>query len=384
MLLLSYDLDIGDAQQDNIANRVPLEPVIFGDCSAASTTVDVTVNGSPLNLPLHDSTNVFSHMSLFDPCSLGAGASDLPGTRLNVTAKTQGQYGGLTHSGTITLDKDTLAPGIEVHSTPKKGKKVKEGDSIEIRVRGKEQRDGGPWQTGIQTIKVNAGYALVGTPWTNPSPQPLPCDQKTWEQEYTATYKVPPNPPSSIHICAMVQDYAGNTNMKCADFPTDTPQPALWVGTVHGTMTTDTNGAYVRRYTDTYKLRLRDTRLAPTTKSDPKAPGNYRIVAYSSVFESEGSTVTSTYEGEWAGYEGATYRRFTCSDKSSTKFSDRPPNEQSGYMVYKTVSEPVTEAPETSQRRESTRFACGRVVIGWHVIKTISRQRTAWPNRRFR
>jgi hypothetical protein len=59
--------------------------------------------------------------------------------------------------------------------------------------------------------------------------------------------------------------------------------------------------------------------------------------------ESERSTVTSTYEGEWAGYEGATYRRFTCSDKSSIEFTDHPPNEQSGYTVYKAISEPVTE-----------------------------------------
>ncbi len=60
----------------------------------------------------------------------------------------------------------------------------------------------------------------MGTPWTNPDRLPRPCGAKTWSKNYQVTYTVPDNPPATIELCAITDDYEPNQNSKCADFPT--------------------------------------------------------------------------------------------------------------------------------------------------------------------
>jgi hypothetical protein len=159
-----------------------------------------------------------------DPCTLSSG-SDLPGTQVQFTA--EGELGTPSYRATVgaltlTLDRDTLAPHLEVHSSPAKGTKVKVGDKIEVNVTATEQKRLGPWQMGVHSIQVispNAG-GVVGEPWTNPERLPKPCAAKTWAKDYHVTYTVPPNPPATIQLCAIADDYAPNESSKCANYPT--------------------------------------------------------------------------------------------------------------------------------------------------------------------
>lgn len=159
-----------------------------------------------------------------DPC--WSGGSDVPGTKLAFMAVLQGisAVSGeeTARNLTISLGDDTLAPRVHVISTPARGSRVKPGDKINLKVDASELRSGGPWQTGVKMVQVTAlPGGQVGEPWVNSaSPLAQKCGQKTWEQNYEATYTVPSNPPPLIKICALAEDYVGNEGSICGDFPT--------------------------------------------------------------------------------------------------------------------------------------------------------------------
>jgi hypothetical protein len=158
-----------------------------------------------------------------DPCWVQD--KDIPGTKLSFTA---GQ-GNETVTTQATLGDDTLAPRINVVSTPARGTNVKAGDKIRLSVTATEKRSGGPWQTGVKIIQITAlEGGLVKDPWTNPSNLPKACNEKTWEQKDEATYTVPSNPPPLIKICAITQDYVGNESSQCGEFYTG----EVWKGTI--------------------------------------------------------------------------------------------------------------------------------------------------------
>jgi hypothetical protein len=166
-----------------------------------------------------------------DPCWL-PGGSDLPGTKVAVKVENVGatRKTVVSANSVITLGEDTLAPRVNVVSTPARGTKVKTGDKIHLNVTAAEKRSGGPWQTGVKVIQVTAEPGgLVKEPWTNPSNLPKSCGEKTWEQKYEATYTVPKDPPAVIKICAITEDYVGNESSQCGEFPTGD----LWKGTLH-------------------------------------------------------------------------------------------------------------------------------------------------------
>jgi hypothetical protein len=149
----------------------------------------------------------------FDPC--WAPDKDLPGTKLSFTAR----LGNETVTTQVTLGDDTLAPRVNVVSTPARGTKVKTGDKINLKVTATEKRSGGPWQTGVKVIQITAQPGgLVKDPWVNPSALPKACEEKTWEQKDEATYTVPKKPPPIIKICALAEDYVGNESSQCGEF----------------------------------------------------------------------------------------------------------------------------------------------------------------------
>src|SRR5207244_308757 len=118
-------------------------------------------------------------------------------------------------------------------ANPARGSLVKAGDKITLQVNAREKPSGGPWQTGVRRIWLEAKPDGLNKPdeWINPSRLPKPCDQKTWEKVFDATYTVPKKPPPIIEICAYAYDYGegpdGNEGSNCADFAT-----GEWRGTL--------------------------------------------------------------------------------------------------------------------------------------------------------
>ncbi len=204
--------------------------------------VAVTLNGETRAFTMAPlSTDFFT-----DPCGYAKG-SDLPGTKVHfeIAGVLNGQLihgpwiSAPTQNGVadITLGPDTLAPRLDVHSTPPQGTRVKAGDQIQVNATATEPKDGGPWQTGVQMVKITvhpSGDVIKDD--ENPNPNPQPCGQKAWNHKTSGAYTVPPNPPDEVKICVHTEDYAKNLAFKCATFPTG----ETWSGTIHS----ETNGNY--------------------------------------------------------------------------------------------------------------------------------------------
>jgi hypothetical protein len=208
-----------DYSTDRIAGRV--EYGVIGLHADQLSRLSTSMNGSTVARTgyLDDIPDVPEYD--IDPCTLPRG-SDLPGTKIDVTSTyTASQQPPVIYTGVITLGHDTLPPPLHVDSVPPKNTKVKAGQDIDITVTASEKRTGGPWQTGVQMIKVtDANGRDVGKPAINPSKDAQACNKKTWGHIYKTTYTVPKNPPDVIKLCAHAQDYAGNKREKCAKFPT--------------------------------------------------------------------------------------------------------------------------------------------------------------------
>jgi hypothetical protein len=173
----------------------------------------------------------------FSPCFGGVGGisgSDLPGTRVGVEAYVRTEEGRLilTEESSITLGDDTLAPRVGVISTPARTTKVMAGDQIVLTVTATEKRSGGPWQMGVEGIQVIGPEGLVDSE-DYQDYRGKACDAKSWEQTFEVTYTVPENPPPQIELCAIGEDFAGNTQSSCGTFYT----VDVWEGTMHSEST---------------------------------------------------------------------------------------------------------------------------------------------------
>ncbi len=183
-----------------------------------------------------------------DPCY--PGSKDLPGTRMDIELEED----PLVPNG-IVLGPDQDAPKVSVNSSPVKGTKVKAGDVIKIDATASERRTGGTWQTGVQRFQLvrmdpGGGIEELIQEVTDPSRLPKPCDQKAWSKVLAASYKVPDNPPPVIKLCAIAEDYAGNENFKCGEFPT----VDVWEGTLNTHVTVA--GSY-KTCTGTWRAKIK-------------------------------------------------------------------------------------------------------------------------------
>ena len=216
-----------------------VDVISAGVCSEQrSIQVYASVAGAPQYVGGYE-TGVAGNYAIFavSPCWL-TGGSDLPGTKVTVKAiAVDSSLKELASaSRVITLGDDTLAPRVNVISSPARGTKVKTGDKINLKVMATEKRRGGPWQTGVKMIQITAQPGgPVKDPWVNPSALPKACEEKTWEHKEEATYVVPKNPPPIIKICALAQDYFGNESSQCGEFVTGDK----WEGTWHAMGTHD-------------------------------------------------------------------------------------------------------------------------------------------------
>jgi hypothetical protein len=119
-----------------------------------------------------------------------------------------------------------------VISTPARGSKVMPGDPIVLTVTATEKRSGGPWQMGVERIQVIGPEGLVDSK-DYQEYRGKACDAKSWEQTFEVTYTVPENPPPQIELCAIGEDFAGNTQSRCGTFYTVN----VWEGTLHSEST---------------------------------------------------------------------------------------------------------------------------------------------------
>ena len=103
-----------------------------------------------------------------NPCTFRNNASDLPGTKIGVTANNLANNLATNRafsqiSQTFTLGPDQDAPKVSVNSSPPKGTKVKAGDVIKIDATASERRIGGTWQTGVQRFQLVQKAPVVGS-----------------------------------------------------------------------------------------------------------------------------------------------------------------------------------------------------------------------------
>jgi hypothetical protein len=186
-----------------------------------------------------------------DPCVGGAGASDLPGTQVRMESTVTMDEGGSgpirTEESVIVLGDDTLAPRVGVISTPARGSKVMPGDPIVLTVTATEKRSGGPWQMGVERIQVIGPEGLVDSQ-DYQDYRGKACNAKSWEQTFEVTYTVPENPGPQIELCAIGEDFAGNTYSRCGTFYT----VDVWKGTLH----TESSESGILNCTEIWDMQL--------------------------------------------------------------------------------------------------------------------------------
>jgi hypothetical protein len=164
------------------------------------------------------------------PCRLPNG-SDVPGATVTVTFT--GEDPPAKQTKTFPLADDTEPPSLDVHSDPPKGRKVRPGQKIDVKMTADENyndTDHTGWQTGVRTIQLLADDGKVEPDFTEPGMVPKACAEKSWKRRLEVTYTVPNNPPPVVHLTAIASDYAGKDNSKDAEFPTD----GEWYGTLKG------------------------------------------------------------------------------------------------------------------------------------------------------
>jgi hypothetical protein len=162
------------------------------------------------------------YFGIFDvkPCEL-PGGSDLPGAPLAISFVSANPAARATK--TLTLRPDTEKPTLKTTSTPRKGTKVKTGDTIKVRMEASEEygdtRMG--WQAGVKKIQLtDESRNQVVPPHFEATGGPRPCKEKLWKQFLEVTYTVPPNPPPLIRLRAIAEDFAGNKDDDVGEFPT--------------------------------------------------------------------------------------------------------------------------------------------------------------------
>jgi len=221
----------------NAPLEIPLDglPAFYG-------TFQYFVNGVPVSNPFEYPVFGETQTGPYPPdrfpiCEvLWPNGSDLPGTQVRVEASVRMVEGGsgsiVTEESVITLGDDTLAPRVGVISTPARTTKVMAGDQIVLTVTATEKRSGGPWQMGVERIQVIGPEGLVDSE-DYQDYRGKACDAKSWEQTFEVTYTVPENPPPQIELCAIGEDFAGNTQSRCGTFYTVN----VWEGTLHSEST---------------------------------------------------------------------------------------------------------------------------------------------------
>ena len=165
------------------------------------------------------------------PCEL-PGGSDLPGAPLAISFVSANPAARATK--TLTLKPDTEKPTLKTTSTPRKGARVKPGDTIKVRMEASEEYADRRmnWQTGVKKIQlIDESPNPVVTPHWEATGGPRPCKEKQWKQFLEVTYTVPPNPPPVIRLRAIAEDFAGNKDDDLGEFPTGD-----WSGTIKKTL----------------------------------------------------------------------------------------------------------------------------------------------------
>jgi hypothetical protein len=128
--------------------------------------------------------------------------------------------------------KATDGPKLKTSSVPKKGTRVKTGDTIKVTITASERYEDGhkSWPTGVRSIQLLANDGKVAD--KDYGMRPPPCERRT----EVMTYIVPSKPPPIVRLHALAEDAVGNQNGEDGDFPT----VDVWTGIMHS----ETTGNY--------------------------------------------------------------------------------------------------------------------------------------------
>ncbi|MGH6769408.1 MAG: hypothetical protein ACRECO_10370 [Xanthobacteraceae bacterium] len=140
------------------------------------------------------------------------------GPSVRITSKTSS---GLVSMVIISAQpaKDKERPKLDTNSVPRKGTKVKAGDTITVTMVARDNANA--WQTGIKTIQLvadSAGGRFVDVRNYLPAPG---CLAPPMERRLGATYTVPANPPPIVRLTALTEDFAALTDTDVGEFPTE-------------------------------------------------------------------------------------------------------------------------------------------------------------------
>jgi hypothetical protein len=118
--------------------------------------------------------------------------------------------------------RDDKKPQLRTQSEPRKGSRVKAGDTIRVTMTARD--DPAPWPTGLKTIQLVAdsenGRVIASENYE-------PCAEPA-ERRVVATYTVPQNPPAIVRLTAIAEDHVNLKDTDVGEFPTR----GSWYGTV--------------------------------------------------------------------------------------------------------------------------------------------------------
>lgn len=208
------------------ADKVHISLSLAG-CDAADVELHARVKGPLLPYQTYHlaASNTSPHVIVgqfitLDPCAL-PGGSDIQGDTVELSAKVlTGSNAGLSTDGhiRIMLGVDNLPPFLHVVSVPDRGTKVKQGKKITLTIDAKEPQPGGPWQTGIRNIKVEAVPGGLVDERTYQF-EPQKCEAKVKEvRPYKVTYVVPKKPPLKYDLCVSAYDHANEPTKQCGTY----------------------------------------------------------------------------------------------------------------------------------------------------------------------
>jgi hypothetical protein len=265
-----------ESETDLEANRVAWGAHAEG-CSAAVvlTYVDGAVNDGPYelvgNFNIAGSGAAALALAYVNPCSFDEG-SDRPGTKVQFRLTEGGDPPRERATLLVALGEDSLAPRALATFTPPDGTRVKRGDKIKMEIVARERRKGGPWQSGLAQIQAIGPEGVIGKTAEFPELRKKACDDERLEQRHEVIYKVPRNSAAVIELCAIAEDFVGQSSRpSCGRFPTTD----VWEGTVrsHSSFTIPSAGTCSAEYETQVKLRLkRNGKLSGTAQATATKP----------------------------------------------------------------------------------------------------------------
>jgi hypothetical protein len=200
------------------------ERVTIGASVAGLPETLVTLNAPEYRNELGDLFHSAAGESDF--CDL-PGGSDLPGTVVRGVAT---DSGGASQSGQGTLRDAGEALQAAIDTVPERNSRVEAGDRIAVQASGLLF----PAALGVRVLYLNANDELIeSVPNLSGTAEPRSCDHGRLVAYLRTEYRVPPDPPPVIELCANAVGFDGTESTECVRFYTGEVWEGTWEGGLH-------------------------------------------------------------------------------------------------------------------------------------------------------